>query len=72
MKSMKSRNVYLRGQYDVGAAGNATVGHGNNSAFARKGVTGDWRNVLTPEQSDYVDRLCEEKWQPIGISLNHV
>ena len=64
---MKSRNVYLRGSFNAGAAGNAAV----DFSFARKGVTGDWRNVFTPEQSDYVDKLCEEKWQHIGVPLNY-
>ena len=68
-QAMKSRNVYFKGAYDLGELGTATVGQGDKTAYIRKGVAGDWRNVLSQEQSDYVDQLCEEKWRPLGIPM---
>ena len=28
--------------------------------FMRKGIVGDWRNIFSKEQSDFVDSICEE------------
>ena len=39
-----------------------------NSQFFRKGVKGDWRNVLTQEMSDYVDEVAKQRC-PKGLHL---
>ena len=39
------------------------------SAFMRKGKVGDWKNVITKEQQEYVDKISKEKFEPAGIFL---
>ncbi len=35
--------------------------------FMRKGAVGDWRSLFNKEQAEYVDKLCEELYEPVGI-----
>ncbi len=42
------------------------------NSFLRKGVVGDWRNYFTPEQSAYVDALCTDKYEPVGLKFAYV
>ena len=37
--------------------------------FFRKGSTGDWRNFFSKEQSDYVDKLYEERIKGTGMEF---
>ena len=41
----------------------------NISAFMRKGKIGDWKNVFSKEQQEYVDKISKEKFEPAGIFL---
>ncbi len=38
--------------------------------FVRKGVVGDWVNYFSQEQSDYVDALCKEHLDPLGLKFH--
>ncbi|KAB1225440.1 Cytosolic sulfotransferase 5 [Morella rubra] len=42
-----------------------------NSAFFRKGVVGDWENVLTPEMNDRLDQITCMKLKGSGLDLVH-
>ncbi len=37
--------------------------------FFRKGEVGDWKNYFTQSQSDYVDKLVNEKLTPVGLQV---
>ena len=39
--------------------------------FMRKGVVGDWKNFLTPEQSAQIDAICEEKLKGTGLEFDY-
>ena len=39
------------------------------SHFMRKGQVGDWKNYFSKEQSDYVDRMYEERVKSAGITV---
>ncbi|KAL0734909.1 hypothetical protein Bca4012_011119 [Brassica carinata] len=41
-----------------------------NSAFFRKGKTGDWINYLTPDMAARMDKLAEEKFKGTGLLEN--
>ena len=41
----------------------------DRSQFFRKGVKGDWRNMLTPEMSDYVDEIVKQRC-PVGLNFD--
>ncbi|KAK2968856.1 hypothetical protein RJ640_008023, partial [Escallonia rubra] len=38
-----------------------------NSAFFRKGEVGDWKNYLTAEIGDRLDKIIEEKFYGSGL-----
>ena len=38
--------------------------------FIRKGVVGDWKNFLSPEQSAQMDATCEKRLKGTGLSLD--
>lgn len=38
--------------------------------FLRKGIVGDWKNILTPEQSAQMDATWEEKQKGTGLILD--
>ena len=40
--------------------------------FMRKGVVGDWKRFLTPEQSAEIDAICNEKLKPVGLEFEYV
>ncbi len=35
--------------------------------YLRKGIVGDWKNLMSPSQREYVDKLCKELFAPVGI-----
>ncbi len=39
--------------------------------FVRKGEVGDWVNYFSQEQSEYVDRQCEEYFKPLGLTFEY-
>ncbi|CAN6192561.1 unnamed protein product [Urochloa humidicola] len=41
-----------------------------NADFFRKGVTGDWRNHMTPEMAHRIDKVVEGALQGTGFSFN--
>ena len=41
----------------------------HHSQFFRKGVKGDWRNMLTQEMSDYVDDMGKQRC-PVGLHFD--
>ncbi|XP_051121600.1 cytosolic sulfotransferase 5-like [Andrographis paniculata] len=40
-----------------------------NKTFFRKGEVGDWKNYLTPEMEEKIDRMSREKLEAIGLFL---
>lgn len=40
------------------------------SPFMRKGTVGDWKNYLTEEQNEYIDKLYKEKIEGTGLEFN--
>ncbi|KAD7478747.1 hypothetical protein E3N88_01883 [Mikania micrantha] len=40
-----------------------------NSAFFRKGEVGDWKNYLTKEMVERLDKICEEKFNGSGFKF---
>ncbi len=40
------------------------------SRFLRKGAVGDWKSHMSPEQSQYIDGLYEEKIKSMGLELS--
>ncbi|KAL3840914.1 hypothetical protein ACJIZ3_025505 [Penstemon smallii] len=55
----KNGKTHLIGPYEV-----------DNSAYFRKGQIGDWKNYLTPEMVDRIDRLEEEKLKGSGFKFS--
>jgi hypothetical protein len=41
-----------------------------NNAFFRKGMVGDWKNLLTPEMAMRLDQITEQKLTGSGLTLN--
>ncbi|WMV29136.1 hypothetical protein MTR67_022521 [Solanum verrucosum] len=41
----------------------------HNSAFFRKGVVGDWKNHMTPEMEEQLDKITKLKLQGSGLEL---
>ena len=41
------------------------------TTFFRKGKVGDWKNFFTEEESAYVDNLCAEHLETIGLSFDY-
>ncbi|KAI3717581.1 hypothetical protein L1987_69290 [Smallanthus sonchifolius] len=41
----------------------------NNNAFFRKGKVGDWKNYLTTEMLERLEKICEEKLHGSGLKL---
>ena len=39
--------------------------------FVRKGIIGDWLNFFSVQQSNYVDRNCEEYLEKLGIKFQY-
>ncbi|OMO72982.1 hypothetical protein COLO4_27323 [Corchorus olitorius] len=61
---------------DVNKNGNNTPGKGKhpgtNSDFFRKGQIGDWRNHLTPQMVEVLDKITKEKFQGTELSFDLV
>lgn len=38
-------------------------------SFQRKGQVGDWKNYFTPEQDCFLENLCKEKLEKIGLTF---
>ncbi|XP_057801858.1 cytosolic sulfotransferase 5-like [Salvia miltiorrhiza] len=58
----------LRG-LEVNMKGKLMVGHAENSIFFRRGEVGDWKNHLSPEMAERIDRIVEEKFSESGLCL---
>ncbi|KAH0650513.1 hypothetical protein KY284_030425 [Solanum tuberosum] len=41
----------------------------NNSAYFRKGVVGEWKNHMTPETEEQLDKITNLKLQESGLEL---
>ena len=39
--------------------------------FLRKGIVGDWKNFLTPEQSAEIDAICSERLKGTGLTFEY-
>ena len=39
--------------------------------FFRKGIVGDWKNYFTDEESGYIDQLCKEHLDPLGLTFEY-
>ncbi|KAI5660067.1 hypothetical protein M9H77_28860 [Catharanthus roseus] len=44
----------------------------NNSAYFRKGEIGDWKNYLTSEMAETIDRISEEKFGNYGLGFSRL
>lgn len=44
--------------------------HHDISPFLRKGTVADWKNYLTEEQNEYVDKLCRERIEGTGLEFD--
>ncbi|OMO72984.1 hypothetical protein COLO4_27325 [Corchorus olitorius] len=56
---------------DVNKNGKTPGKHpGANSDFFRKGQIGDWRNHLTPQMIEVLDKTTKEKFQDTGLSFD--
>ncbi|XP_047966359.1 cytosolic sulfotransferase 12-like [Salvia hispanica] len=53
---------------EVNKSGKLSSGEANN-AFFRRGEVGDWKNYLTPEMVDQVDRITANKFSGSGLQL---
>ncbi|KAK6925152.1 Sulfotransferase domain [Dillenia turbinata] len=42
----------------------------DNSAFFRKGEVGDWKNHLTPEMAERIDKITEQKLGRFGLEFD--
>ena len=42
-----------------------------NSSYFRKGKVGDWKNYLTADMVEKLDRILEEKFRGSGLSFGH-
>ena len=40
-------------------------------SFLRKGVVGDWKNFLSPEQSAQIDSICAERLKDMGLEFEY-
>ena len=69
MSSMKKRGVSKGGKVDKGEGEGESKENLENTSFFRKGIVGDWKNLFTKEQSDYVEALCKEKLEPLGLKF---
>ena len=58
MRNNPQTNASQEGHYKV-----------KESAFIRKGQVGDWKNHMSREQNDHIDKLFEEKIKPTGMSF---
>ncbi len=38
-------------------------------SFFRKGEVGDWKNYFSQSQSEYVDKLVNERLVPLGLEI---
>ncbi|KAH0674792.1 hypothetical protein KY284_025879 [Solanum tuberosum] len=45
------------------------ISYVHNSAFFRKGVVGDWKNHMTPEMEEQLDKITKLKLQGSGLEL---
>ena len=41
------------------------------SAFLRKGEVGDWKNYLSKEQNEYLDKVIAERLDPVGLKMTY-
>ena len=39
--------------------------------FCRKGIIGDWKNFLSPEQSAEMDDICATRLEPLGLEFDY-
>ncbi|XP_057801851.1 cytosolic sulfotransferase 5-like [Salvia miltiorrhiza] len=58
----------LRG-LEVNKKGKLDATRVDNSAFFRRGEVGDWKNYLSPEMAERIDRIVEEKFSGSGLFL---
>ena len=41
----------------------------DGAKFFRKGIIGDWKNVMTEEQAAFIDERVRELYDPIGLNF---
>lgn len=62
--NLRSLEVNKTGKYPI--PGGVNLG---NSTFFRKGETGDWKNHLTREMAERVDRIMKQKFDGSGLTF---
>ena len=53
---------------DVNKNGKSVIGAENNAYF-RRGQVGDWKNYLSAEMIEKLDRITEEKFHGTGLGF---
>ncbi|KAF6149981.1 hypothetical protein GIB67_012537 [Kingdonia uniflora] len=56
---------------EVNKSGKSIKGF-SNALFFRNGEIGNWRNDLTPEMVERIDRITEEKLKGSGLEFQHI
>ncbi len=60
MKSDKTANLSWVKQYNKD----------DKPSFLRRGVVGDWKNVLSAEQSAEIDEICAQRFKDLDIEFD--
>lgn len=64
-KNLSSLEVNKGGVYRLNGMHDTRVIE--NNMFFRKGTTGDWKNYLSADMANEMDKITEEKFGPYGL-----